>query len=228
MSDIVPELIEKVNNDFDIRIDTDRIKALRKKIEDGTATYNDAYKYAELIGKARSAALQGNMDLLPDDTMYYNIADRLMTDSLTTDHEMVAEYAKSAQELANKKAGISLRALGADLDNDRIRGFINGLCGELGLPIETVMWKLGEPIITHAMSVVDDTIKKNADFQDKAGVGVSVIRKAAPGCCEWCTQLEGSYTYPGVPGSVFMRHDNCRCTVDYAGKRLTGFRTNFR
>lgn len=228
MSDIVPELIDKVNEDFEERIDTARVKALRDKMVKGTATYDDAYKYAELIGKARSAALQGNMDLLPDDTMYYNIADRLMNDSLTTDHELVAEYAKSAQELSNKKAGISLKALSADLDEDRIRGFINGLCGELGLPIETVMWKLGEPIITHAMSVVDDTIKKNADFQGKAGVRAVVIRKADPKCCAWCSQLAGTYEYPGVPREVFMRHDNCRCTVDYEGKRLTGFQRNFR
>lgn len=228
MSDIVPELINKVNEDFEyyIRLNVDKIKPLLNKIKKGTATYNDAYKYAELIGQARSKALQRNMDMLPDGTMYYNIADRLMTDSLTTDFEMVAEYSKAVQDIANEKAGISIKALSAsspELDKDRIRGFINGLCGELGMPIDTVIWKLGEPIVVHAMSVVDDTIKKNAEFQNKAGIDVTVIRRAAGNCCEWCKQLEGKYTYPGVPNEVFMRHDNCRCTVDYKGKRLTAY-----
>lgn len=223
--DIAPELIKSVNKDFEKNIDNDTVKSLEEKAAQGKASYEDAYKYAEKIGEARSKALQGNVtpEALPDGKMYYNIADRLMNDSLSTDHDMVAEYAAKAQEAANRKAGIGLKAQKADLEQDRIDSFVNGLCGPEGFPIEEVAWKMGEPVVTHARTVVDSTIKKNAEFQHKAGIRATVTRKAAPRCCDWCTDLEGDYTYPNVPREVFQRHDRCKCTVDYEGKRLQAY-----
>lgn len=225
--DIAPELIKSVNKDFEKNIDNDTVKSLEEKAAQGKASYEDAYKYAEKIGEARSKALQGNVtpEALPDGKMYYNIADRLMNDSLSTDHDMVAEYAVKAQEAANRKAGIGLKAQKADLEQDRIDSFVNGLCGPEGFPIEEVAWKMGEPVVTHARTVVDSTIKKNAEFQHKAGIRATVTRKAAPRCCDWCTDLEGDYTYPNVPGEVFQRHDRCKCTVEYNGKKLEAYKS---
>lgn len=225
--DIAPELIKSVNKDFEKNIDNDTVKSLEEKAAQGKASYEDAYKYAEKIGEARSKALQGNVtpEALPDGKMYYNIADRLMNDSLSTDHDMVAEYAAKAQEAANRKAGIGLKAQKADLEQDRIDSFVNGLCGPEGFPIEEVAWKMGEPVVTHARTVVDSTIKKNAEFQHKAGIRATVTRKAAPRCCDWCTDLEGDYTYPNVPGEVFQRHDRCKCTVEYNGKKLEAYKS---
>lgn len=220
--DVAPGIIEKVNRDFESKIDSSAIHALEEKAANGAATYEDAYKYAEKIGEARSKALQTHVttETLPEGKIYYNIADRLMNDSLSTDHEMVAEYAAKAQQAINEKAGIKLKAQKAELEQDRIDSFINGLCGSEGNLIEDVLWKLGEPVVTHARTVVDSTIKKNAEFQHKAGLKATITRKAAPRCCDWCTDLEGDYTYPNVPREVFQRHDHCKCTVDYEGKKL--------
>lgn len=223
--DVAPGIIEKVNRDFESKIDSSAIHALEEKAANGAATYEDAYKYAEKIGEARSKALQTHVttETLPEGKIYYNIADRLMNDSLSTDHEMVAEYAAKAQQAINEKAGIKLKAQKAELEQDRIDSFINGLCGSEGNLIEDVLWKLGEPVVTHARTVVDSTIKKNAEFQHKAGLKATITRKAAPRCCDWCTDLEGDYTYPNVPREVFQRHDHCKCTVDYDGKKLTAY-----
>ena len=220
--DVAPGIIEKVNRDFESKIDSSAIHALEEKAANGAATYEDAYKYAEKIGEARSKALQTHVttETLPEGKIYYNIADRLMNDSLSTDHEMVAEYAAKAQQAINEKAGIKLKAQKAELEQGRIDSFINGLCGSEGNLIEDVLWKLGEPVVTHARTVVDSTIKKNAEFQHKAGLKATITRKAAPRCCDWCTDLEGDYTYPNVPREVFQRHDHCKCTVDYEGKKL--------
>ena len=225
--DVAPGIIEKVNRDFESKIDSSAIHALEEKAANGAATYEDAYKYAEKIGEARSKALQTHVttDTLPEGKIYYNIADRLMNDSLSTDHEMVAEYAAKAQQAINEKAGIKLKAQKAELEQDRIDSFINGLCGSEGNLIEDVLWKLGEPVVTHARTVVDSTIKKNAEFQHKAGLKATITRKAAPRCCDWCTDLEGDYTYPNVPREVFQRHDHCKCTVDYEGKKLTAYKS---
>lgn len=219
--DIAPELIEKVNKDFERNISQDKsVNALNEKLAAGQAKYEDAYKYAESVGNARAKAFKDQIssEVLPEGKMHYNIGSRLMTDSLTTDHNMVAEYAAGVQKSYNEKAGISLKALKADVDEDRIDGFVQRLASEE--VFDDVAWIMQEPVVTHSRSVVDDTIKKNAEFQHKAGLTAKVTRKAAPRCCDWCTDLEGDYTYPNVPREVFQRHDNCKCTVDYDGKRL--------
>lgn len=223
--DITPGLIERVDEYYRARCMANAsLPRLAKKLEEGKATYDDAYKYAEAIGKARADAFahEVSSDVLPDGRMYYNIADRLMTETLSADHKVVADYAAGVQELVNKRDGISLAAQTADLDKDKIKGFIEGICNaEL---FDDVAWKLGQPVVTHARSVVDDTVKKNAEFQGRAGIKATVIRNAAPKCCEWCSGIDGDYVYPNVPGEVFQRHDNCRCTVDYKGRRLTAYR----
>lgn len=224
--DIVPELIENINNAFRKNCIRDvEMRKLSEKAADGAATYSDAYKYAESIGTARANAFKSEVssDVLPDGRMYYNIASRVMEDSLTTDHEMVANFAQQVQEAINKNAGISLKAQKADLDEDRIDGFVQRLSREEDY--DKASWLLNEPIKTHARSVVDDTVKKNAAFQHKAGIKVQVKRDAASDCCKWCDSLVGDYTYPGVPREVFARHDNCRCSLDYNGKKLTAYQS---
>lgn len=222
--DIAPELIENVNKAFEKNCMKDgTMQAMTRKLEDGAASYADAYQYATSVGNARAKAFKSEISssVLPDGHMYFNIADRLINDSLGTDHDMVADYAAKVQALYNDEAGISLKAQKADKDEDRIKGFIDRLDSEEDY--DKVAWILDEPVRVHAMSVVDDTIKKNAEFQGKAGIKATVIRDAKSDCCGWCTDLAGDYVYPKVPNEVFARHDNCRCTLEYDGRKLTAY-----
>lgn len=224
MDDIAPKLIENVNKDFADNLAADKnVAALSEKLAAGQARYEDAYKYAESVGNARAKAFEDQIssEVLPEGKMHYNIASRLMTDSLTTDHEMIADYAAGVQKAYNEEAGINLKALKADANEDRIDGFVERLSSED--VFDDVSWILQEPVVTHARSVVDDTIKKNAEFQGRAGIKATVIRNADPKCCKWCSDLAGDYVYPSVPREVFQRHDNCRCTADYNGKKLTAY-----
>ena len=224
MIDIAPELIDKVNKDFKRTIQNDKkLLGLKERLYRGEGSYKDAYDYAERVGKARAAAFKANLtaDALPEGKMYFNIADRLMNETLPEDHALVTEYASSVQRQLNKKAKIGLNALEAELDEDRIKGFVEGVCNADSF--EDVAWKLGEPVVTFARSVVDDTIKRNAEFQHKAGIEAVVERESNSKCCEWCADLAGRYVYPDVPREVFQRHDNCKCTVDYKGRRLTTY-----
>lgn len=224
MDDIAPKLIENVNKDFADNLAADKnATALSEKLAAGQARYEDAYKYAESVGNARAKAFEDQIspEVLPEGKMHYNIASRLMTDSLTTDHEMIADYAAGVQKAYNEEAGINLKALKADVNEDRIDGFVERLSSED--VFDDVSWILQEPVVTHARSVVDDTIKKNAEFQGRAGIKATVIRNADPKCCKWCSDLAGDYVYPSVPREVFQRHDHCRCTVDYKGRRLSAY-----
>lgn len=222
--DIAPGLIENVNKAFEANCMKDgNMQAMAKKLESGAASYEDAYKYAVSVGNARAKAFKSEIssDVLPDGRMYFNIADRLMNDSLGTDHDMVADYASKVQEIYNEKEGIGIKALKADKDESRIKGFVDRLDSEE--KFDNVSWILDEPVKVHAMSVVDNTIRKNAEFHSKAGIKATVIRDAKADCCPWCTDLAGDYTYPRVPGEVFARHDNCRCTLEYNGRRLSAY-----
>lgn len=222
--DIAPGLIENVNKAFENNCMKDgNMQAMTRKLEEGAASYSDAYRYAVSVGNARAKAFKSEIssDILPDGRMYYNIADRLMNDSLGTDHDMVADYAAKVQELYNQRDGIRLKAQIADKDESRIKGFIDRLDSEENY--DDVSWILDEPVKVHAMSVVDDTIKKNAEFHGKAGLKATVIRDAKSDCCGWCTDLAGDYVYPRVPNEVFARHDNCRCTLEYEGRKLSAY-----
>lgn len=220
--DITPALIKSVNKAFEENYNSSPI--INKLLQKGeNITYKDAYRYAEQVGTARAMAFteQISSDVLPDGRMYYNIASRLMEDTLTSDQQMIAEYAATAQKNVNKKSNLNIKAQQADLDQDKIEGFVNRLSTEEDF--DSVSWILQEPVKTFARSVVDDTVKKNAEFQSKAGVTAVVVRVAAFNCCPWCLDLAGEYTYPKVSGEVFQRHDNCRCSLDYEGKRLSAY-----
>lgn len=56
-------------------------------------------------------------------------------------------------------------------------------------------------------------VKKNASFRAKAGVEPKIIRKDDGKCCEWCSDLTGTYDYDKRPDDIFRRHKNCSCTV---------------
>lgn len=70
-------------------------------------------------------------------------------------------------------------------------------------------------MVNFSQSVVDDTVKANADFQYKAGLKPKIIRTEAGNCCDWCKGLAGVYAYPDVLKDVYRRHRFCWCTVDY-------------
>lgn len=222
--DVAVDLINDVNTAFQNNCIKDtKLARLSDKLSDGNVTYSDAYSYATSIGNARAKAFKSQISPndLPDGRMYYNIASRLLENTLGEDYKLVSEFAQKVQKVLNEKSGISLNALKADKDNDRIKGFIDRISSEEDF--SKIAWILDEPVKVHALSVVDDTIKKNTEFQNKSGVGVKVVRIAEANCCKWCADLDGTYSYPGVPGDVFARHDNCRCIVEYDGHKLSAY-----
>ena len=97
---------------------------------------------------------------------------------------------------------------------ERITGIIDRLAD--ATDYNAISWILDAPVQNLAEAVVDDTMKRNADFQHKAGLTAKVVRYVADAKpCDWCVALEGEYTYPDVPPDVWRRHDNCHCIIEY-------------
>lgn len=212
--DVLPELLKLVCDEFEKSYAANGIvKQVQKKLEDKSVTYADAYEYAYEVGCMLSDALTKHVtnELLPNGTMYYNIAQRLLQKTLGTNYKLVSELAAGVQKVLNRKAGLTLAALKPDIDQNKVDGLIERLSkGDF----ENDKFVMGSPIANFTQSVVDDTIAKNVEFHASAGLQPKIVRRYAGNGCKWCANLAGTYDYP-VKQEIYRRHDNCRCIVEY-------------
>lgn len=228
MSDIVPELLASIQDDFSKGLSKSaKISSLVEKVKEGTATYLDADEYALELGEILSKAFKRNIsaDILPDGKMYYNIAKRILDPTLKNNYNLITEVTKQVQETINKKAGIGIKAVKPDLNQDKVDGLINAVSS--AEQYEKAISYLDEPVKNFSQSVVTDSIRANAKFQHDAGLSPKIQRNATGKCCKWCQNLVGTYAYPDVPREVYQRHDYCRCKVDYViGKEWMNVHNN--
>lgn len=218
-NDVLPGILQEVQERFERDFGKSEIvRNAFATLKAKKATYKTANEFAVEIGEILSKALGASLsaDKLPDGKMYYNIAQRLLTDVLGRNHEIVSGYASDVQKNLNQEAKIGLKVQVPELNLDRIAGIVNRFSSEENF--EDVSWLLGEPIVNFTQSIIDDSIRKNAEFQHQFGLQPEIIRKSYFHCCKWCQEVQGSYKYPRVPKDVYRRHQHCRCTVDYDPK----------
>ena len=216
-TDIVPELLEVIERDFNTFLRQNKeIERIRQAIEEGSATYKQAYEYAEQVGEALANSFEKNIssEVLPDGHMYFNIAERILNPTLERNHILVADVSVEIQEILNRKAGLGLKGISPELNRNRIKSIIERVVHEE--IYDDVKWMLAAPVVNFTKSVVDDTIQANADFQYQSGLYPRIIRYTQGSeTCEWCRSLAGVYKYPDVPDDVYKRHDRCDCVVEY-------------
>lgn len=221
MEDITPDLLKKIQTDFASEFSESKIiSGLYEKVRDGTATYAEANDFAIETGKILANAYDNNLssDVLPDGRMYYNIAQRIINPTMENNYRIISEVTDKVQQSLNEAANIGIKPITPELNKNRIEGIINRVSNEEYF--DDIAWILDEPIINFSQSIVDDSIRTNAEFHADAGMRPVIVRKLAGGCCEWCATLAGTYTYPDdVPHDVYRRHQRCRCTVDYNPRR---------
>lgn len=216
VADVSPELLKAIREDFNRELKNNkRIDALYDKVKAGVASYEEADDFAVEVGNILARAFQNNLsaDVLPNGKMYYNIAKAVVEPMLIRNYDLVSSVTQRVQASMNKAAGIGVKALSPELNQDRIDGLINSVSA--AEDFESVKWVLAEPVVVFTQSVVTDAIKANAEFQYKAGLTPKIIRKTTGKCCDWCKEVSGTYEYPDVPKDVYRRHDYCRCKVDY-------------
>ncbi|HEM3629308.1 TPA: hypothetical protein U1C31_001597 [Streptococcus suis] len=214
--DILPDLLMEVQEKFETSYGkSEVVRNAFAELKKKKATYATANDFAIEVGNILSDALSSSVrvDKLPDGKMYYNIANRLLADTLGRNFELVSGYAGQVQEDLNRSAKIGLQVQVPEINQDRIDGLVNRLSSED--EFNKVAWLLQESIVNFTQSIVDDSIKANADFHAKAGLTPKVVRKESGNCCRWCRSVVGVYDYPNVPKDVWRRHNRCRCTVDY-------------
>ena len=216
MEDIAPLLIQQITTEFRNAYEKSaKIQRLLEAVKQGAATYEEAREYSlevsRLVGLAYEKYISSAS--LPDGKMYYNIASRLLPDTLDENYRLVADYSAAVQKSLNEKARLGLREQRATLDEDRVNGLVE--LAASGEQYDEVSGTLLTAFETFSQNVVDETIRANVDFHGRAGLRPTVRRKSTGKCCRWCSALAGEYTYPDVPRDVYRRHENCRCGVIY-------------
>lgn len=214
--DIVPELLEIIDQQFDDRTkESAKLKNAVRALKDKKATYLDANDFAIEVGEILAKVFSDNLtvDVLPDGKMYFNIADRILNQTLKKNYDLVSGYAADVQTVLNEDAGLHLKTQIPDLNQDRIDGMVNKISSHEHF--DDIKWMLDEPIVSFSQSIVDDSIEANANFQAKAGLSPKLIRKLSGKACDWCKNLAGTYDYHDAPADIYRRHQRCRCTVEY-------------
>lgn len=196
------DLLGRITQTFEKRLKNLNIKA---------TSYEDVNDYAVALGEILTTAFNIHITENPGE-----IIEQILNDRLKENHRLITDFGKLVQDIQNKQAKIGLEAQIPEVNQSRIDGLVSRLSeGDF----EQSKWLLGSPIVNFSQSVVDDMVRKNAEFHFRSGMNPKIIRKEVGNCCKWCKNLVGTYKYPDVPKDVYRRHRNCRCTVEYIPKK---------
>lgn len=215
--DITPELLETIQKEFNTKFEKSSIvKSKLLALKDKKATHLDSNEFAIELGTILSKSLMNNIekDKLPDGKMYFNIANRVIKPNMKRNFDIIGDYSKDVQDELNKQSKISLKAIKPKMNEEKIDNLVSKISDYEDF--DKAKWLLNEPIINFSQSIVDDTVKENAEFQYKSGLTPVIVRKMHGECCDWCAKVVGTYKYPDeVPPDIYKRHRYCRCTVEY-------------
>ena len=192
----------------------EEIRALAKILGSNDATYEHLYRFADKTSKKAAKAFK----MITGDTLSIEEAEELIRPLLTAHADMIAQYAGITQAAINKVNEVPLQAVSVTPSKDRIDGILKKVCSG---NLEDTSYILSSGTISFAKAIIDETCRMNAEQQYKAGLTPVITRKTGPGgCCKWCQQWAGTWTYPDVPQEVYMRHRDCDCIVEYKNGRM--------
>ncbi len=211
MADI-NEARQQMMEELQRKIQTDsKLSSIRSKIQNGD--YSEASQYGMRSGEILSEVIRGNItEELFQQCDVKGLGEMLLP-VIKQENQYVSNAVTAAQKAQNVEAGIGIKPLQAERDLNSYFNIFTKMKSDAYESFEQASWLLDEPIVHDSLSIVDDTLKENADFQYKSGLRTCVIRDAEPDCCDWCAERAGTYYYPDVPDSVWERHNNCLCEI---------------
>ena len=195
-----------------------KAKRITEKIASGKATYADALEYAQENGRVLKNSISNNVGevLEPDGRLFREAANVVIKTPMEESGRQVIDVAAEIEQSMNDAAGIGIKAIRPQVNEDQIDGIITGICN-------TESYKAGENTFLTQVGnflegTVDDVAQKNAEFHYQAGLSPKIERRVTGKGCPRCDALAGVYDYEDVRDKgnpVFERHKNCHCVVDY-------------
>lgn len=212
---------EDIKAEFEAYVKADKkATELYTQIYYGDATYATATRFANRIGEDLAVVLMRHAPYT--DISEWDL-ENLLPPALGKNHRMVSEACKQIQERLNKDAGLGIKYQEAAFNKDKVYGMVKELRDNP--EFTNIEQTFKDQLVNFSESVVDDTIKANANMLWKAGVKSVVVRVAEAKCCKWCSAIAGVYDYDQVSDTgndVWRRHENCNCTIDFYTERNGG------
>lgn len=218
MEDISKGLLDTIKKEYAEALEkSPGIKGIVKKIEKGTATQSDCQLYSKALGILLGKVLQNNIvfDALPNNTLYWNIAEAILPEMYEMNHTLVMTTSKEIQKLIDRGNNISLNAKTPKINRDKVHGIMENVTEE-GIDQTQLSLRLEQNTMTFTQSMYDDFVRTNAETRDNMGVNAIVHRVSNGPCCKWCDDLAGDYNYEEVKETghdVWRRHSNCTCQI---------------
>jgi hypothetical protein len=127
MKDIVPELQKSILADFQSQVEEDyKIQRILSG-EDEKATFADVSKLSARLGEYAADSLKRNLtdETLPDGVLYWNIAKRTIVPLMQEVQKIALDMAEAVQTREDKKAGIGIKPIRPEFNEERIEAVIN-------------------------------------------------------------------------------------------------------
>lgn len=219
------KLIEQMQYDFlELYSKDGKIRSALNKTYNGTSDYKDVDTYAMHVGAIREKVILKYVpDISPED--YAELGDKIVYQGIKENYDYVCSVAAETQLSLNKKANLGLNSVTPKFNQDKADGIVT-LVKE-AVDYKEVTQAINQNIETYSKGVVSDFIHANADFQYNSGLSPVIHRIVAPGCCDWCSALGGTYEYKDVKNTgndIYRFHANCKCQIVYdprdGGRRI--------
>lgn len=206
--------VQDVDNAFRKKADASvKLFGLRKKIENGTATMEDAAQYQTMLSKILGQTIGESILNIPESERV-----KFLDWILRNQYQEANDRLAVIQEFLDKQQGIHIAPQKAPFPAERVEKLGKSLTDPT-VPGSTIRRRARAGTETVSKSFHDDYVKTNAKFRSRAGLKCFITRKAVSGCCPWCSKVAGRYRYGEEPDDIYRRHDNCDCTVTFENGR---------
>lgn len=203
------QVLNEIKNDNSIKI---QLSNLQKKINAGTATYQDVTILSKRLGGVTASKLKANsIDINAESLGAY--ADEVLLPIYSAMQSTSIVASKQVQRIYNKKAGFGLEPAEVSTDVSRLKHIAKRF--KEASDFEDVSFLIGQDVAENiARGAVIDSLKANAEQFEDAGIETYVTRDGV-GCCEWCESMTGVYEVSNVNDDFWRVHKNCTCTFEY-------------
>ncbi len=201
---------EQLHAAIESRIASDpQLRALRKKISQGTATLAESSKYTQLCAQIMGQKLSGQVLGLSDRE---GVCTQLLRDRYSDVNQVCEQVMRSVDE----RAGIAMNPRHAAFPAERVQQLVHSLTDPT-VSDETIQRRANTGAANVAISFHDDFVDENAAFRSDAGYECYITRVVGGASCPWCSTMAGRFRYDWeeMPEDIFRRHDNCTCTVTF-------------
>lgn len=194
-----------------------KITRFFSKVKKGTATYGDVLDYAGRSGEMLALQIIRKLSEQYPNGIPPDVLDGVLPIVLTDECNRVLDASGSVQQAINRRAKVNLAPVDVGVDTDRIYGLVEHF-KDAGLGDASAL------ISNLARSEVDETAKRNAEFQDSSGLEVTVSRyyddvgvNHGKDECQWCLDRCGENVpyKEAYQMGMFQRHPGCGCTIEY-------------